>query len=98
MRRVQVVIKHPACRRLLIVIGVMSMGLFDGVGAQQVVKREPARAALGYQVRPCQLGQRGAQLLGRQCGQAGRSLGGRVRPGMQPSRRKSRAACGLSCW
>ena len=53
---VQVVIKHPVPGRIAVVVGVVGVGDFGGVRAEQVVKGEPARNTLGDQVCSGQLG------------------------------------------
>ena len=64
-------VEHPVPRRPPVVLGVVRAGQLGGVGAQQVVKGETAGDALGDQVRPGQLGQRGPDLLPGHPGQGG---------------------------
>ena len=92
----QVVIEKPVCRRLPVSFGITAVGLFCGVGAQQVVDREPAHKVLGDQVCPSQFRHRLACLYLRQPDQAGR--GGREMsgPGCSDSNRNNRRAGVLS--
>ena len=83
-------------RRLPFILGVMSMGLFGGVAAQEVVQAEPARDVLGDHVRQGQLGEQRPRGLLWQTGEAGHRRCRGVRPRCSPSSRNTRAAEALS--
>ncbi|GAB4008955.1 hypothetical protein GCM10029992_66730 [Glycomyces albus] len=83
-RGVHVVVQHPLRGRAAVGPGDAGVELFDGVGAQQVVHREPARAVFFDQVGVGQFPQRfgGRARVGR--GEAGRRGRGDVGSGVEP--------------
>ena len=82
-----------------VVLGVVRVGQFGGVRAQQVVQGVPARDVLGDQVRAGQLGQQRPDLrrAGARRGWPPPARRCRGRDAA-PSSRNSRAASALSCW
>jgi hypothetical protein len=52
LRGVQVVIQHPTHCRVPLGFGINSVGLFTGVGAQQVMECEPTGVMLFDEMRP----------------------------------------------
>ena len=70
VRGVQVVVEHPAHGRVPLGLAVGRLGQLGGVGAEQVMAREPAGGVLGQQVRPGQLAQPAAR-LGQAAGRPG---------------------------
>ena len=80
---VQVVVEEAMHGRGPGLLAIVCLGLFGGVGAEQVVKSVPAGRRLGEQVRAGQLGQRRADLLRLDRGQAGRGGEADVRPRVQ---------------
>jgi hypothetical protein len=75
VRGVQVVIEHPVDGGVALGIVLVGLGPLGGVGAQQVMEREPAGGRLREQVGPGQPGQDGAGPARRQARQAGRGRG-----------------------
>ena len=65
-------------------LGVHRFRLLEGVGAEQIVEREPAWLVLGHHVGPGQLAQRGGRVRAGHPGQAGCRGDRDVRPRMQP--------------
>ena len=52
--------------RLLLSLAIVDVGLFGGVGAQEVMEDESARDVLLHEIRPGQLGQRRSHPLRRE--------------------------------
>jgi len=92
------VVEHLVDGRVALGPAVVGLGLFGGVGAQQIMEGEPAGGLLGEQVGPRQLGQDGPGLAQGQARQAGRGRGADGGPGCSPSSRNIRAAVASSCW
>src|SRR6185437_5025867 len=82
LRRVQVMVQHPAERSMLC-SAVARVGLLPGVGTQQFVEGEPSGYLLGGQVRSRQLFKAPASLAGCDPSQAGGGGHGDVRSRVQ---------------
>jgi len=96
VRGVQVVIEEPVQRGPALIVAVMGVGLFAGVGTQQVMQGVSAGCGLGEQVCPGQLDQQAAG-PDRRPGRPGAAPAGAVKsgPGCRPSSRNNPAAAGL---
>ena len=97
VRGVQVVVQAAARGGGPVRRAVRGLRLLEGVGAEQVVERVPARLMLGHHVGAGQLAQRGRRLRLGHPGQAGRGGHDTSGPGCRPSNRNIHAAGSLSC-